>query len=334
MYHFQAVTMITIQAFSKKLHPDACGKATCVSGGEALMFYGSLYLLALAAGGVRGSLTPLGGDQFDPKDKKGAKGLATYFNWYVLSTTLGAIVGVTVVVWVSMNKGWSWGFLIGTITSSLGFIALALGKPFYIIRPLGTSPITRVAQVIVVAIRNRRLTLPENSEELYEINDKERDLAEEKVSHTAQFRSLDKAAILLDGMNPNPWRVCTVTQVEEVKILTRMLPILASTIIMNTCMSQLQTFSVIQGLYMYPYLGSFKFPTASIPVIPLIFMSLLIPVYEFLVVPFARKITGHPAGITQLQRVGVGLVLSIISMSVAGIIEVKRRDHVGPFQIE
>ncbi|KAL7202758.1 hypothetical protein ACSBR1_034262 [Camellia fascicularis] len=322
-----ALTMITIQAFSKKLHPDDCGKATCVSGGEALMFYGSLYLLALAAGGVRGSLTPLGGDQFDPKDKKGAKGLATYFNWYVLSTTLGAILGVTIVVWVSMNKGWSWGFLIGTITSSLGFIALALGKPFYVIRPLGTSHITRVAQVIVVAIRNRRLKLPESPEELYEINDKERDPAEEKVSHTDQFRSLDKAAILPDGMNPNPWRVCTVTQVEEVKILTRMLPILASTIIMNTCMSQLQTFSVIQGLYMYPYLGSFKFPTASIPVIPLIFMSLLIPVYEFLVVPFAQKITGHPAGITQLQRVGVGLVLSIISMSVAGIIEVKRRDQ-------
>ncbi|KAI7982177.1 Protein NRT1/ PTR FAMILY 4.6 [Camellia lanceoleosa] len=287
-----ALTMITIQAFSKKLHPDDCGKATCVTGGEALMFYGSLYLLALAAGGVRGSLTPLGGDQFDPKDKKGAKGLATYFNWYVLSTTLGAIVGVTVVVWVSMNKGWSWGFLIGTIASSLGFIALALGKPFYIIRPLGTSPITRVAQV--------SLSLP---------------------------MSLDKAAILPDGMNPNPWRVCTVTQVEEVKILTRMLPILASTIIMNTCMSQLQTFSVIQGYYMYPYLGSFKFPTASIPVIPLIFMSLLIPLYEFLMVPFARKITGHPAGITQLQRVGVGLVLSVISMSVAGIIEVKRRDQ-------
>ncbi|THG10955.1 hypothetical protein TEA_000005 [Camellia sinensis var. sinensis] len=313
-----ALTMITIQAFSKKLHPEAsCGKSTCVRGGEALMFYSSLCLLALGGGGVRGSLAPLGADQFDPKDKKGAKGLATYFNWLFLSITTGAIVGVTAVVWV-----------------------------------------------IVVAIKNRRLTLPKNPEELYEINDKLRDPSEEKVLHTNQFRgeiyeariwvrvlvlvrngyidmvkskkkrkdmgmawSLDKAAILPDGKNPDPWRVCTVTQIEEVKILTRMFPILASTIIMNTCLSQLQTFSVIQGYYMDPQLGSLKVPTASIPVIPLVFMSILIPVYEFLVVPFARKITGHPAGITQLQRVGVGLVLSVISMGIAGIIEVKRRDQ-------
>lgn len=78
---------------------------------------------------------------------------------------------------------------------------------------------------------------------------------------------------------------------------------------------------------MDPYLGSWKFPTASIPVIPLVFMSILIPIYEFFIVPLARKITGHPSGISQLQRVGVGLVLSIISMAIAGVIEVKRRNQ-------
>lgn len=140
-------------------------------------------------------------------------------------------------------------------------------------------------------------------------------------------RLLDRAAILPKGTTPEAWKVCTVTQVEEVKILTRMLPIIASTIIMNTCLAQLQTFSVYQGYFMDPYLGSWKIPTASIPVIPLIFMSVLIPIYEFCVVPMARKITGHPSGISQLQRVGVGLVLSIISMAIAGVIEVKRRNE-------
>ena len=118
-----------------------------------------------------------------------------------------------------------------------------------------------------------------------------------------------------------------MTQVEEVKVLTRMLPILGSTIIMNTCLAQVQTFSVHQGFFMNPYVFGKKFPSASIPVIPLVFMLVLIPIYEFLVVPFARKITRHPSGITQLQRVGVGLVLSIISMGVASLIEVKRRDQ-------
>ncbi|XP_052171209.1 protein NRT1/ PTR FAMILY 4.5-like [Diospyros lotus] len=319
--------MITIQAYSDKLQPNPCGKSVCLKGGEAVFFYSSLCLLALGAGGVRGALPALGADQFDPRDEKGAKGIATYFNGYLLSTTIGSILGVTGVVWISMNKAWYWGFCIGTITSSLGFLLLALGKPFYLVQPRGNSPIARVARVITLAIRNRNLSSPQNPDELHEISDKERDPSEEKISHTDQFRCLDKAAIVQDGMNPDPCRVCTVTQVEEVKILTRMLPILASTFIMNTCLSQLQTFSVMQGYRMDTHLGSFEIPSASIPVIPLIFMSILIPAYEFLVVPFARKLTGHPAGITHLQRVGVGLVLSAVSMGIAGIVEVKRRDQ-------
>lgn len=73
------------------------------------------------------------------------------------------------------------------------------------------------------------------------------------------------------------------------------------------------------------YIGNFSIPPASIPVIPLVFMTLLIPVYEFAFVPLVRRITGHPNGITELQRVGVGLVLSAISMTVAGVVEVKRK---------
>lgn len=96
---------------------------------------------------------------------------------------------------------------------------------------------------------------------------------------------------------------------------------------MNTCLAQLQTFSVQQGNVMNLKLGSFTVPAPSIPVIPLLFISILVPIYEFCFVPFARKITHHPSGITQLQRVGVGLALSAISMAVAGVIEVKRRDQ-------
>ncbi|XP_022728732.1 protein NRT1/ PTR FAMILY 4.5-like [Durio zibethinus] len=321
------LSLLTIQAYSKDLRPDLTCQKDCVKGGIALMFYGSLSLLAIGAGGVKGALPALGADQFDSKDPKGAKQLGTYFNWYMLSTTFGAAIGVSFVVWVSMNEAWYWGFFMGTMGAIIGFIAIALGKPFYRYVPLGSSPLLRVVQVIVVAVKNRRLSLPEDSDELFEINDKVRDQYDEKVSHTNQLSSLDKAAILPQGTSPEPWKVCTVTQVEEVKVLTRMLPILASTIIMNTCLAQLQTFSVHQGIFMDPYIFDKKFPSASIPVIPLVFMIFLIPIYEFLVVPFARKITGHQSGITQLQRVGVGLVLSIVSMSVAGIVEVKRRDQ-------
>uniref|UniRef100_A0A803QF36 Uncharacterized protein n=1 Tax=Cannabis sativa TaxID=3483 RepID=A0A803QF36_CANSA len=76
---------------------------------------------------------------------------------------------------------------------------------------------------------------------------------------------------------------------------------------------------------------SFKIPPASLAILPVIFLIFLIPIYDRLVVPFLRRLTGIPTGVTHLQRIGVGLILSAISMAVAAILEVKRkgvaRDH-------
>ena len=140
------------------------------------------------------------------------------------------------------------------------------------------------------------------------------------------YMVLDKAAILPEGTTPKKWKVCTLTQVEEVKILTRMMPVLLSTTLMNTCLAQLQTFSIQQGALMNAKLGSFNVPPSSIPIIPILFMSILLPLYEILLVPILRKLTGHPNGITHLQRVGIGLILSAISMTLAGFIELKRKN--------
>ncbi|XP_050382396.1 protein NRT1/ PTR FAMILY 4.5-like [Argentina anserina] len=320
------LSMMTIQAYSKALKPPLCGKPSCMEGGIGFFFYAALYLWALGSGGVKGALPALGGDQFRHKGE--AKKLATFFNLFLLSSTLGGTVGVTVVVWVSTEKGWYWGFFISTMGSLVGFIVLALGKPFYRLQVPHESPLIRVFQVIVLAMKNRSLSRPGSSAELYEISEKESAFTNEKISHTEQFSFLDKAAILGKDTKAEPWKVCTVTQVEEVKVLTRMLPILFSTIIMNTCLAQLQTFSIQQGnRSMDRNLGHLVVPAPSIPVIPLIFMCVLIPLYEYFFVPFARKITKHPNGITQLQRVGIGLVLSAVSMAVAGIVEVKRRNY-------
>lgn len=111
-----------------------------------------------------------------------------------------------------------------------------------------------------------------------------------------------------------------------------MVPIFCCTVIMTLCLAQLQTFSIQQGLTMDTKLtNSFNIPPASLPIIPVSFIILIVPIYENIFVPFARKLTGIPTGITHLQRVGVGLVLSSISMAVAALVEVKRkgvaRDH-------
>lgn len=142
------------------------------------------------------------------------------------------------------------------------------------------------------------------------------------------LRFLDRAAIVQTDMDAaaNPWRQCRVTQVEHAKTVLAMVPIFCSAIIMGTCLAQLQTFSMAQGNTMDTALGPhFKMPVASILIIPLVFLIFAVPIYEKLFVPFASRLTGLPTGITYLQRVGVGLVLSIVSMVIAAVVEVKRK---------
>ncbi|XP_062144147.1 protein NRT1/ PTR FAMILY 4.5-like isoform X2 [Alnus glutinosa] len=316
--------LLIIQSHYHKLQPEPCGETTCVHGTKALLFYASIWLVALGGGGIRGSVPALGAGQFDDKHPEERKQIATFFNLFLLSITIGASIGVTFVVYVNSHLGWDKGFSISMSCAFVGLVCLALGKPFYRVRVPGESSLLRVLQVLVVTVKNWRVDVP-NSDELYELRDRKSLSNGELIPHSNQFRLLDKAAVLPKGTEAGKWRVCSVTQVEEVKILTRMMPIILSTILMNTCLAQLQTFSVQQGTIMNTHIHRFDVPSASIPVIPLVFMSLLIPVYEFALVPILRKITGHPNGITHLQRVGVGLVLSAISMVIAGIIEVKRK---------
>ncbi|XP_027192985.1 protein NRT1/ PTR FAMILY 4.5-like [Cicer arietinum] len=319
--------LLVIQSYNLNLQPKLCGQQSCLSGTKALLFYTSIYLLALGGGGIRGCVPALGADQFDDKNPKEHLKLASFFNWFLFSITIGASLGVTFVVYVSIQYDWYKGFLISLSCSSAALICIFAGKSFYRTRIPGDSPLLSVLQVLVVTVKNWRVKVPDNSEELYEIHSHKSTLKKKLIPHTNQFRVLDKAAIQPKGTEAIKWKVCTVTQVEEVKILTRMMPILLSTIIMNTCLAQLQTFSVQQGIIMNTFIGTFNIPAASIPVIPLVFMTLLIPVYEFAFIPLIRKITGHPNGITELQRVGVGLVLSAISMVIAGFVEVKRKHN-------
>lgn len=126
--------------------------------------------------------------------------------------------------------------------------------------------------------------------------------------------------------SPNPWRLCTVTQVEELKAIVRLLPIWATGIIISTAYSQMSNMFLLQGYTMDRRVGdtSFKIPTASLAIFDTISVILWVPIYDRIIVPVARTYTGHKNGLTQLQRMGIGLFISIFSMLAAGILEVLR----------
>lgn len=120
-----------------------------------------------------------------------------------------------------------------------------------------------------------------------------------------------------------------MTQVEELKSIIRILPIWASGIVFATVYSQMSTLFVEQGDKMDPSMGPhFDIPAASLSVFDTISVITWVPIYDRLIVPLARKYTGHERGFTQLQRMGIGLVISIFSMVAAAIVEIIRLDLV------
>lgn len=108
----------------------------------------------------------------------------------------------------------------------------------------------------------------------------------------------------------------------------RILPVWASTIALAISFSQLSTFFIGQANTMNRKLGpDFEIPPGSTPVFSAINALLLVPLYEKLIVPFLCSKTGHPRGLTSLQRMGIGLFVSVFAMLSAALVEKMRRDH-------
>ncbi|KAL4638435.1 hypothetical protein ACB092_03G147000 [Castanea dentata] len=298
---------------------------------QMVYLYAALYVTGFGAAGIRPCVSSFGADQFDERRPDYKSLLDRFFNFFYLSVTIGAILAFTAVVYIQIKHGWGAAF--GSLAVAMGIsnMVFFIGTPLYRHRLPGGSPLTRVAQVLVAAFRKRNTSF--SSSELiglYEVPGKQSAIrGSGKIAHTDYFRCLDKAALQLkeDGPNPSPWRLCTVTQVEEVKILLKLIPIPACTIMLNVILTEYLTLSVQQAYTLNTHMGHLKLPVTCMPVFPGLSIFLILSLYYSTFVPISRRITGHPHGASQLQRIGIGLLVSILSVAWAGTFERYRRNY-------
>jgi solute carrier family 15 (peptide/histidine transporter), member 3/4 len=125
--------------------------------------------------------------------------------------------------------------------------------------------------------------------------------------------------------HPDPWRLCTVTQVEELKLIIRMLPIWATGIVFFAVLAQFSLTFLEQGRMMDKQVGVFAIPPASLASFDAISVIIWLPVYDRVLVPTARRLTGNERGLSELQRFGAGLLLSVLVMMAAALVETRRR---------
>ncbi|CAN1852514.1 Protein NRT1/ PTR FAMILY 2.13 [Linum perenne] len=336
---------VTLTAWLPQLRPPKCDVASkhnvlaCVgpTTGQLGVLLTGLCLLSVGTGGIRPCSIPFGVDQFDARTEEGVKGINSFFNWYYMTFTMVIMLSLTVIVYIQDSFSWVVGFGIPTVFMVVAIILFFVGKRIYVhVKPEG-SVFSGIAHVFCAAFKKRKLKIDDDGDvdhgRFYDPPAKS--MVIHKLPLTNQFRFLNKAAFIekddevnQNGQPSNPRSLVSIQEIEEVKCLLKVVPVWSAGIISLTAISQQGTFTVSQAMVMDRHLGAkFQIPPGSMTVISLIVIGLWIPFYDRILVPRLRKITKYETGITLLQRVGIGMVFSILSMIVAGLVERDRRNY-------
>ncbi|GFQ05252.1 protein nrt1/ ptr family 2.11 [Phtheirospermum japonicum] len=333
---FLGMLVLTLTAAIEKLHPPKCGSdvhTSCdgPSPRQLTFLFSGFMLLIIGASGIRPCNLAFGADQFNPNTDSGKRGINSFFNWYYFTYTFAMILSLTVIVYVQSNLSWAIGLGIPTFLMLLSCTFFFIGTRIYVkILPEG-SPLTSIVQTLVVAFKKRKLGL--SDQPLF--NHIPADSINSRLGYTDQLMFLNKAAIQTpedaincDGSAADPWKLRSLQQVEEVKCIVKVIPIWVSAILYYIVLAITQSYVVFQAIQADRTLGrgSFKIPAASYNVYTMITLTIWIPIYDRILVPFLRKITGKEEGITILQRIGIGIMFGVLTMFISGFAENHRRN--------
>ncbi|CAL4907443.1 unnamed protein product [Urochloa decumbens] len=340
LIYLAGMVLITLAVSLKSLHPHCTPDGGCAPATrqQVAFFYGALYTMAIGAGGTKPNISTFGADQFDDLDPRERAVKASFFNWWMFSSFTGGLVAVLVLVFVQENVGWGAGYTIPTAGLALSLILFYVGTPFYRHKPVhrgaAAGPARLIGRVLRAALANRRRHVPEMDAaaggELHEHETAWYAAAGKRQLHrTTAFRFLDRAALrpLAAENEEDTGRQpcsCTVTEVEEVKLIFGMIVVWLTTLVPCTIWAQVNTLFVKQGTTLDRTVGGLRIPAASLGSFITVSMLLSIPLYDRVLVPLARRHTGDPRGITLLQRLGTGCAIQVLVVACAYGVEARR----------
>ncbi|KAE8732619.1 Casein kinase I-like 3 isoform 1 [Hibiscus syriacus] len=247
-------------------HCDKFSSSSCESPTthQLLFLYSSLALISIGGGGIKSSSLAFGADQLTKRNNVAdARTLESYFSWYYVFVQCSALIAFTCIVYVQDKLGWKMGFGVPTILMLISCIFFFLASPLYVKLKAGKSLLTGFARVLSASFRNRHIE--SNGVQFFRKG---------SVLHvpSENLRFLNNACVIndtqqdltSDGNASNPWSLCTVDQVEELKALIRVIPVWSTGIITAmTC--SLDSFVVIQAGTMDRHITpNFEIPAAMV----------------------------------------------------------------------
>ncbi|QCD94969.1 protein NRT1/ PTR FAMILY 5.8 [Vigna unguiculata] len=284
----------------------------------------SLYLISLGQGGYNPSLQAFGADQLGEeeelpcsKDDKSYNKKTLFFQWWYFGVCSGSLLGVTVMSYIQDTFGWVLGFAIPAISMIMSILIFSGGSPIYLYKQHevleAKKPLMNIFQTIKAsALRcfHCEITLPNDNSEVLELELQEKPLCPENLESLKDLNNDSESGMYL---------------LKNVKVMVRLLPIWTMLLMFAVIFQQPATFFTKQGMTMKRNIGAdFKIPPATLQSSITLSIILLMPLYDKIFIPITQVITRQDKGISVLQRMGIGMVLSIIAMVIAALVETRR----------
>jgi len=117
----------------------------------------------------------------------------------------------------------------------------------------------------------------------------------------------------------------TDEDVHNVRSLYKLTPFVAYAIPFWAVYNQMMTSFISQGCQMNNVINGIAFAPTSLGGYGGIVIIILIPILNYGLYPLSRKLCKGKFTLTPLRRIGVGFIMSALSMMIAGLLEIKRK---------
>lgn len=340
---FQLVFIIGLVALSLSTHLFLLKPHRCEQIGELCesdtqnqfpLFYLSIYLIALGSGVSDPALPTLGADQFDEEEPKEQRSKASIYGYFYVALNLGSLVAETILAYIETTGHWVLGFWICTCCAGVSFLVLLSGTLRYRHYKTFGNPFSKFSQLIVPFLKKMKFQIQSIGEDLYHDGIQGDDTRVRRIHHANGLRFFDRAGIVSDeatemllgkGQKSYKWNFNSLTQSEAVTYILRVLPIWICTIFSSSVFIQLLSLFVEQGSTMDRTFFKFQIPPSSMTAFDIISTSTFIILLDVLIIPLYIKVMKRPPKLpSELQSIGIGLCITIITLIVAGFVEQRR----------
>ncbi|XP_039132665.1 protein NRT1/ PTR FAMILY 2.7-like isoform X1 [Dioscorea cayenensis subsp. rotundata] len=279
---------------------------------QLVVLYTAITLWIIGVGGTRLNPATMGANQFDNADDQ-----STFFNWYLFSLNVAALVGTVGIVYVDDNVGWGWGFGVSEALIVASLVLFISGRSLYRRQkqPQG-SPFSALWHAMLLSMKMKK--------KMAKLDEGDNDFCYHSTIDVAAQRLQDE---IIDDLPSSSSSIQSTNQhhLQDLKTAAKILPIFFSSVPAGTSVSMQATLTILQALVMDCHIGhSFQIPPASMLVFNLSSTALFICIFDRVIFPLWRRLTNHTP--TPLQRIGLGYILCTIAIALSAQVEHTRLD--------